>query len=93
MKGSLDTIFLNSNEHPPLDLRISRGNFSWNSADNQQSEDIALKDIDLSIARGSLVLILGRVGSKFRLLFFPKHSPLANRWKNHSTEQFSRRAK
>jgi len=53
-----DNVFLNSLDHPSLDIRINQGNFSWNSAD-----DISLKDIDLTIARGSLVLILGRVGS------------------------------
>jgi len=41
-----------------LDIRINKGDFSWNSTD-----DITLKDIDLTIIRGSLVLILGRVGS------------------------------
>jgi len=63
-KTFLDTVFLNSSDHPSLDIRINQGNFSWNSADNIESDDISLKDINLTIARGSLVLILGRVGSK-----------------------------
>ncbi len=53
-----DNVFLNSLDHPSLDIRITKGDFSWNSTD-----DITLKDIDLTIIRGSLVLILGRVGS------------------------------
>jgi ABC-type bacteriocin/lantibiotic exporter with double-glycine peptidase domain len=42
-----------------LDIRINQGNFTWNNSTDESS----LKDIDLTIARGSLVLILGRVGS------------------------------
>lgn len=56
---ALDVVFLNSLDHPALDIRINQGNFSWNSA----GDEPVLRDIDLTIARGSLVLILGRVGS------------------------------
>lgn len=38
---------------------MNRGNFSWTGS----GDDLTLKDIDLSVARGSLVLIVGRVGS------------------------------
>lgn len=41
-----------------LDIQINQGNFSWKSND-----DIVLKDIDLNIIHGNLVVILGRVGS------------------------------
>jgi ABC-type taurine transport system ATPase subunit len=51
-----------------LDIRINQANFSWNSSDNNVSDDITLKDIDLSIERGSLVIILGRVGCKNRFV-------------------------
>lgn len=53
------TVFLNSLDHPTLDIRLNHGDFSWTSSGNE----LSLKDIDLTIARGSLVLILGRVGS------------------------------
>ncbi len=55
----LETVFLNSLDHPALDIRINRANFTWDNS----KEESSLKDIDLTIARGSLVLILGRVGS------------------------------
>ncbi len=54
-----ETIFLNSLDHPALDIRINQGNFTWNNS----TEELSLKDINLTIARGNLVLILGRVGS------------------------------
>jgi ATP-binding cassette subfamily C (CFTR/MRP) protein 1 len=54
-----ETIFLNSLDHPALDIRINQGNFTWNNL----TEELSLKDINLTIARGNLVLILGRVGS------------------------------
>ncbi|CAF0794203.1 unnamed protein product [Adineta ricciae] len=60
---TLDNIFLNSMDNPALDIRITRANFSWNAANNLESDDIALRDVELSIPRGSLVLIVGRVGS------------------------------
>ena len=42
-----------------MDIRLNQGNFSWSSS----GDDLTLRDIDLTIARGSLVLIVGRVGS------------------------------
>ena len=51
-------------DNPALDIRITRANFSWNTANNLEPDDIALRDVELSIPRGSLVLIVGRVGSK-----------------------------
>lgn len=47
---------------------MNQTNFSWNSADYVESHNISLKDIDLTVTRGSLVLILGRVGSKTVLI-------------------------
>ncbi|CAF3836416.1 unnamed protein product, partial [Rotaria magnacalcarata] len=46
-----------------LDIRIKQANFSWNSTDYIEPDEISLKNIDLTIVRGSLVLIFGRVGS------------------------------
>ena len=88
MFNFLDTIFLNSLDHPSLDIRINRANFSWNSSDNLESNDLTLKDIDLSITRGSLVLILGRVGSKIRDSFTFKMQSICNfsRWQNDITQ-------
>lgn len=50
---------MNSLDHPTLDIRLNQGNFSW----THSGDDLTLKDIDLTVARGSLVLIVGRVGS------------------------------
>ena len=73
----IDTVFLNSLDHPSLDIRIHQGNFAWNSLAQVDSDDVALKEINLSIARGSLVLILGRVGSKTDALQSEHHSSLS----------------
>jgi hypothetical protein len=72
----IDTVFLNSFDHPSLDIRIHQGNFAWNSLAQVDSDDVALKEINVTIVRGSLVLILGRVGSETDALQSERHSPL-----------------
>ena len=45
-----------------VDIRLTRSSFSWNPSSDVNAEDLVLKNIDLNIVRGNLVLILGRVG-------------------------------
>lgn len=69
MKLGIDSVFLNSLEHPSLDIRINQGSFSWASSATIDPDSLpSLRDLNLNIVRGSFVLILGRVGSKIDLL-------------------------
>ena len=83
----LRDFYENESNFSSFDIRLSQTSFSWKSSLNVESEDLVLKEIDLNIVRGNLVLILGRVGCEldqfdfenlFRLFWLAGKTSLLN---------------